>query len=134
MLTDKLKRLEENLKILDSFKEKYTIDNILTDKIDEWGLRYGFFESIQIIIDLACSIVAEMNLGMPKNYSECITMLISSKYLNEELGKKITKMVGLRNLIVHEYGIVDVKKLFEYLNYIDDMRDFVNAIKDIIPK
>ena len=33
-----------------------SLDDIINDKVDEWGLRYGLFESIQIIIDLACSI------------------------------------------------------------------------------
>ncbi len=72
------------------------------------------------------------NLGMPKNYAESITILISAGYLKKELGKKIIKMVGLRNMLVHEYGIIDVVKLFEYLNYLDDIRAFVNAIKDKI--
>ena len=81
MINDKLKRLEENLRILSKIKEGYSIDDIIADKVDEWGLRYGLFESIQIVIDIACSVVAEKNLGVPKNYSECITILISNKYI-----------------------------------------------------
>jgi len=125
-------------------KENYEIEDILTDKVDEWGIRYGFFETIQIIIDIASSLVSDNNLGMPKNYAESITILISAGYLEKELGKKIIKMVGLRNMLVHagvpkrtlacrhEYGIIDVVKLFEYLNYLDDIKKFVNAIKDKI--
>lgn len=128
MINDKLKRLEENLRTLGKIKEEYSIDDIIADKVDEWGLRYGLFESIQIVIDLACSCVAEKNLGVPKNYSECITLLISFKYLNNVLGEKILRMIGLRNLLVHEYGIIDVKKLYEYLNYIQDIKDFAAAI------
>ena len=131
MKTDKLRILEENIKTLKKIKDNYKLDDIIADKIDEWGLRYGLFESIQIIIDLACHIVAEKNLGTPKNYSECISLLISNDYLKKDLGNNIIKMVGLRNLLVHEYGIIDVKKLFEYLNYLGDMGDFVYAIKEI---
>ena len=118
MIIDKLKRLEENLRILSKIKEGYSIDDIIADKVDEWGLRYGLFESIQIVIDIACTVVAEKNLGVPKNYSECITILISNKYLDEELGEKIIRMVGLRNLLVHEYGVIDIRKLYDYLNHI----------------
>ncbi len=132
MILNKLKRLEGNLRTLQNIKENYKVEDILTDKVDEWGIRYGFFETIQIIIDIASSIVSDNNLDMPKNYSESIAILISAGYLEKELGEKIIKMVGLRNLLVHEYGIIDVVKLFEYLNYLDDIKAFANAIKDKI--
>jgi len=138
MINDKLKRLEENLRILTKIKEEYTIEDIIADKVDEWGLRYGLFESLQIVIDLACSCVAEKNLGVPNNYSECITILITNKYLENELGEKILRMVGLRNLLVHEYGMpvpqnagIDIKKLYEYLSHIQDIKDFAHAISKV---
>ncbi len=138
MIDDKLKRLEENLRILSKIKEEYTIEDIIADKVDEWGLRYGLFESLQIVIDLACSCVAEKNLGVPNNYSECITILITNKYLENELGEKILRMVGLRNLLVHEYGMpvpqnagIDIKKLYEYLSHIQDIKDFAHAISKV---
>lgn len=131
MINDKLVRLEENLITLDQLKVNYTLENITSDKIDEWGLRYGLFESIQIIIDIACHIVAEKNLGSPKNYSDCISLLISGNYLTKDLGEKIIKMIGLRNLLIHEYGVIDVKRLFEYLNHLDYIRDFIYKIRAI---
>lgn len=131
MRQDKLKKLEENLMTLSSIKDHYTLDDIINNKVDEWGLRYGLFESIQIIIDAACGYVSEKNLGIPKNYSDCITLLINHNYLEKELGARILSMIGLRNLLVHEYGIIDVKKLFDYLNHLQDIRDFVDSMNKI---
>lgn len=128
MIKDKLKRLEENLRVLSKFKKDYTLKDVIEDKVDEWGLRYGLFESIQIVIDLACRLVAEKNLGIPQNYSECIALLVSNKYLDKNLGERIIRTVGLRNLLVHEYGIIDVQKLYEYLDHLQDIRDFAMAI------
>ena len=128
-MTDKLIQLEENLRTLQSIKANYTLDDINSDKVDEWGLRYGLFESIQIIIDISCQIVAEKNLGTPKNFADCITLLMTNNFLTRVLGEKIIRMTGLRNLLVHEYGIIDVNKLYEYLNHLDDIKDFVYAIK-----
>jgi uncharacterized protein YutE (UPF0331/DUF86 family) len=132
MTNDKLIRLEENIKILKHLKEHYSLEDFISNKVDEWGLRYGLFESIQIIIDLSCHIVSEKNLGTPKNYSECISLLVSNNYLKKDSGNKIIKMIGLRNLLIHEYGIIDVKKLYEYLNYINDISDFVYTIRSTI--
>ena len=129
MISDKLTRLEDNLKTLKRLKADYTHDDILNDKVDEWGLRYGLFESIQIIIDIACHIVSDKNLGTPKNYSECISILVSNNFLKKESGEKIMRMIGLRNLLIHEYGIIEVSKLFEYLNHIGDISDFIYEIR-----
>ena len=129
MIDNKLKRLEENLRVLSNFKKDYSLEDVNSNKIDEWSLRYGLLESIQIIIDISCSFVSEKNLGLPKNYSECITLLINGKYLDKNLGNRLTKMVGLRNLLVHEYGIIDTEKLYEYLDRLQDIRDFVSALK-----
>ncbi|HQI41296.1 MAG: hypothetical protein B6D44_02050 [Ignavibacteriales bacterium UTCHB2] len=131
MITDKLKSLEENLNILNKIKDDYTLNDIVSNKVDEWGLRYGLLESIQIIIDLSCSIVSERNLGIPKNYSDCINLIINNNYLEKELGKRILSMVGLRNLLVHEYGIIDVNKLYEYLKYLQDLKDFAVVISKL---
>ena len=128
MIEDKLKRLEENLRSLSLIKAEYTLQDIQNNKIDEWGLRYGLFESIQLIIDIACSIVTQKNLGIPKNYSDCIQFLITNKFLNKDLGERIKSAVGLRNLLVHEYGIVDINKLYEYLDNIQDIRNFAVQI------
>jgi uncharacterized protein YutE (UPF0331/DUF86 family) len=131
MKPDKLKRLEENLMVLSSIRDNYSLEDLIHDKVDEWGLRYGFFESIQIIIDLACSVVSEKNLGIPKNYSDCISLLINNNYLEKELGSRILSMIGLRNLLVHEYGIIDVKKLYEYLDHLNDIKDFAVVMSRI---
>ncbi len=129
MIDNKLKRLEENLRVLSNFKNDYSLEDVNSNKVDEWSLRYGLLESIQIIIDISCSFVSEKNLGLPKNYSECITLLINGKYLDKNLGNRLTKMVGLRNLLVHEYGIIDTEKLYEYLDRLQDIRDFASALK-----
>ena len=108
MITDKLKRLEDNLRSLSTFKNDYTLEDIRNDKIDEWGLRYGIFESVQLIIDLACSIVTSRNLGIPKNYSDCIQLLTGSKLLDKDLGERIKENNDYRHWSRVAYG------MFEY--------------------
>ena len=34
MMTDKLKRLEENLRILSNFKKNYTLEDVIADKVE----------------------------------------------------------------------------------------------------
>lgn len=119
-ITEKLKHLEENIIVLKDIKSTLTLDDIKSNKRYEWEVRYGLFESIQILIDISCKISSYYNLGNPKSYKECVELLVKYDYLSIELSKKILAMVGLRNLLVHEYIQVDDEKLYQFLEYLDD--------------
>jgi len=93
-------------------------------------LRYGFLESIQIVIDVACHIVSKYNLGSPSTYSECIELLTKYKYIDEDLSDRVSGMVGLRNILVHEYIAVDTDKLYGLLESVKDLKEFAEKIKE----
>jgi len=82
-ILQKLKQLEENLKVLEELKSEIAIEDIKQNKRYEWELRYGLFESIQIIIDVSCKVTNQYNLGQPQNYRECIELLGKFNYLQQ---------------------------------------------------
>ncbi len=127
-LLEKLKHLELNVKTLAEIKETLTLEEIEQNKRYEWEVRYGLFESIQIVIDISCKIVSTYNLGNPKEYKECIKLLHQHNYLTKALSSKVISMVGLRNLLVHEYVQIENKKLYEYLDFLEDFISFAHEI------
>jgi len=131
-LTEKLKHLEENIKILREIEDSVTLDELKVNKRYEWEVRYGLLESIQVVIDIACKISSEYNLGNPKNYRGCIELLEKHKYLDANLSKKVIGMVGLRNLLVHEYIEIDEEKLYAFLGHLDDFILFGMAMKEYL--
>jgi hypothetical protein len=50
---DKIKKIENNVLFLQEMKKKYLLSDYLEKPELDWALRYGFFECIQIIIDLS---------------------------------------------------------------------------------
>lgn len=131
-LLQKLKQLDENIKILENIKAEMLSDEILQNKRYEWELRYGLFESIQIVIDVSSKIANQYNLGNPGNYRECIELLGKFNYIRQNNTKKYTAMIGLRNLLIREYAEIDAKKLYDFLSSLDDFRDFIVDIKENI--
>jgi len=125
-----LHRLEDALAELRRLRDQYTLEDLKRDRLLEWALRYGLLESIQIIIDISCHLVSRNNLGTPSSYSECIALLARGGYLSEELARKLQLMVGLRNLLVHEYTSIDIEQLYQYL---DQLPDFVQFIESVQP-
>jgi uncharacterized protein YutE (UPF0331/DUF86 family) len=129
---DRLKILEENITELALFKKEHPLEEIKKTRTSGWALRYGFLESIQIVIDIACHLVSEYNLGNPETYNECIELLRKYNHIDEKLEEKLIGMVGLRNILAHEYVNVKIEKLYGFLDHLDDMREFIRQIKGLI--
>ncbi|MDI6730919.1 MAG: DUF86 domain-containing protein [Candidatus Altarchaeum sp.] len=132
IMLDRLKLLENNIVELEDFKNKYTTEDIKTDKTKEWALRYGLLETIQIVIDISCHITAKFNLGNPKTYAECVELLKKHNYVDKRIEKQLIGMIGLRNVLVHEYIAVDIEKLYLLLHNIKDLKEFAESIKDYL--
>ncbi len=131
-MLERLKLLEENINELMAFRKKYTLKDVQEDKAREWALRYGLLETIQAVIDISCHLVSKYNLGNPASYSECIELLGKFNYIDNELIIKLTGMVGLRNLLIHEYMIIEVNKLYDLLNDVGDFNKFAQKISEMV--
>ena len=129
MLQEKLQRLHQNLGELEVLYTDYSLESITADRKLEWALRYGLLECIQLVIDVSCHIVSKDGLGYPETYSECIKLLHQHGYIPNELKKPLISMVGLRNILIHEYVDIDMEELYECLGQLDDFRQFIRAIQ-----
>ncbi|KIM07245.1 MAG: hypothetical protein KU38_10980 [Sulfurovum sp. FS08-3] len=131
-MLERLEVLENNIAKLKEYKSTITFQDLENDKFNEWSLRYGLFESIQIIIDISCHLVNRYNLGNPKSYGECIVLLKQSHYINQSLHDKLIQIIGPKNILIHEYIAIDMKKLYDFLDLIDDFGIFVQQIQEYI--
>jgi uncharacterized protein YutE (UPF0331/DUF86 family) len=133
MKANRLEQLEENIVNLATFKKENTKEAILANRTLEWSLRYGLFETIQITIDISCHVAAKHNFGSTKSYRECIDALCAFDVLDTDLCDKLKRIVGLRNILIHEYVKIDVSQLYEYLENLDDFRKFAKKIAEFVP-
>lgn len=59
---------------------------------------------------------------------EAFEVLVQAEILKSSLGEKLIKMIGFRNIAIHEYGKLDmeiVRSIIE--NQLDDFRDFIRV-------
>ena len=125
---ERLQRLEENIVQLQRFRDMHSLEDARKDRHLEWSLRYGLLEAIQIVVDVSCHLVSRDNLGMPSTYSECIELLQQAGYIRDTLASTLLGMVGLRNILVHEYIRIELERLYNLLDRIDDFRAFAKEI------
>jgi len=129
---ERIQILEDNIAKLKEYKATITLQDIKEDKFNEWSLRYGIFESIQIIIDISCHLVNKYNLGNANSYGECIVLLYNSEYIDKTLHNTLLQTIGLRNILIHEYIAIDIEKLYNFLELVDDFSIFIEKIKEYL--
>jgi uncharacterized protein YutE (UPF0331/DUF86 family) len=129
---ERLLRLETNVRELRRFRQRYTLEEIRQEPHLEWSLRYGLLEAIQIVIDISCHIVSRYNLGVPDSYAACMDLLRRNGFIDEQTYRVLLGMVGLRNILVHEYAEVNIDYLYSILDRTDDFVRFIQQIRPYI--
>jgi len=102
-------------------KRHTDLQTFLQDIDRQESILFNLQMAIQNCIDIAAHIVSDEGMGVPGSTNEMFYLLEENEYLNNELTEKMVKAVGFRNLIVHEYGNIDLEQVFEVAQ--EDIRD-----------
>jgi uncharacterized protein YutE (UPF0331/DUF86 family) len=81
-------------------------------------------------IDLANMLIRRRRLGMPAESRESFAILSREKLLPVELCARLQKMVGFRNVAVHQYRDLDIDILETVITrHLDDLVEFAQTIR-----
>ena len=94
-----------------------------------------YFEKIIIaMIDLSFMIIKYKKLRIPEDDNSAFESLAEEGIISGELALKLRKAKGMRNIMAHEYGEVDVKLVFQAVSseIFFDTEEFLKAIKSVL--
>ncbi len=129
LIERKLSDLLINIAILEDLKN-ISIYDLRRSVKDQWSIFYGLQISIQMIIDIGNHILADLKENQIEEYIDIIDKLGEREIIPEEFAKRIRGITGLRNLLVHEYGIIDIEKIYNLLQHtISDFEEFHDYIE-----
>ncbi len=110
----RLKKLNEYIKILQSL-QKYSLEEFTSDP-ERYGSAERFFQlAIESTIDIGNHIVADMNLGETRWSSDIPSILEEKGYISLSLRETWIKMIGFRNLLVHDYLDIERQTVYQIL-------------------
>lgn len=94
--------------------------------------------AVQLVVDIATHIVSTENLGVPQSLKDVFVILEKNKILDSNLSLKMQKMVGFRNIAVHDYQAINPAVIKSILtSHLNDFEDFYTAVlqdKETEPK
>jgi len=81
-------------------------------------------------IDIANHINRQHHFGVPQSSRDSFTLLAQNNVLPTALAENLKKMVGLRNIAVHDYQELNLDIVIHVINHhLSYFEDFVNVIK-----
>ena len=92
-----------------------------------WIVEKGLEILAQNLLDIGAHILSSDLQNDWEDYGEIISKLGKHGVIPQEFSEEIKGIAGLRNILIHEYLKIDIKRLVEYLN--NRLGDFVQFIK-----
>ena len=86
--------------------------------------------AIQLVIDMGAYIIATRLWGIPQSLKDIFVILEQNKALSHALSQNLQKMVGFRNIAVHDYLAVDPEILKAVIS--KHLKDFENFYSEIL--
>lgn len=110
-------------------KRTVSLDQFLQDLDRQESILFNLQMAIQNCVDIAAHIISDENLGVAGSTNEMFYILNENGYLDSNLTERMVASVGFRNLIVHEYGNVDLKRVYRIAHEnIDDLKNYLKVI------
>lgn len=128
VIEDRIKEIRKRRKLLQEYAqmsfEKFSSEL----QIYELALRH-LQVAIQACIDTGKHIAAVNNFEAPEKSSKIFSVLAKHKIIKRSLAERLNQAGGVRNILVHEYLGVDLKKIYEHLQ--KDLADFDQFVVEI---
>lgn len=122
----KLEHLSKYTDFLNSMR-KYSEKEFVADMMINGSVERYFQLSIEVLVDLGNHIIADENYGSVEWNRDVPEIFHSQGFINPELKAKWINMIQFRNLLVHEYAVIDKKRVFEILR--DHLEELVDLQK-----
>lgn len=101
----------------------------LDDIIIQDAVVLNLQRSVQLCLDMASILIADFKWGLPSTLRDCCLILRDNQVLDASLTDKMIKMIGFRNIIVHEYQKLNIDILKSIVkDRLGDFEEFYSSV------
>jgi uncharacterized protein YutE (UPF0331/DUF86 family) len=107
-------------------------DSLVDDPRGLRAVKYSFVTAIEAAIDVAQHLCASEQWGAPASNADAFTVLAHHGAIDPDLAARLASAVGFRNVLVHEYAVVDDDRVIAALAELGDLHAFVRAVEQLL--
>lgn len=130
-ILEKIQNLDEYLENLETLQKEIKSEEQFLKDFHFYGLAERYLQlACQCLIDILDLIIIEEGLKKPQDRRETVSLLYNKDIISEDLASRLEGISGFRNILVHEYGEIDRKRVYKYLR--ERLKDFRMFKKEIL--
>jgi len=129
---EKLKKLGTVVDKLEQLKREPYNKFVEDYKISDTTL-HNMVLGVEVVVDIGNHLLAEVFQIRAESYAGVIEKLAEARVISEEFASQNVKMAKFRNLIIHEYGHIDLEKVYNFLQKAPDIfREFARCFQEFM--
>lgn len=133
ILYKRIERAQEYILILKGIRENLSLEDFKKDLIIQGSVERYLHLTIEALLDIGNHIIADEGLGKVEAYSDIAKILSLNKYINKEQEEIFVKIIGFRNILVHDYLSIDKDIVYEILeNGLGDLEDILKEFGKLL--
>ncbi len=131
VVLNKKESIERCIKQIRNYYQLPSEFDFVDDHLRQDAIAINMQRTCEQAIDLANHLVKIKKLGVPKDSRDSFHLLVDQQIIPESLGDNMIKMIGFRNVLVHQYQQLDLGLMVDVIeNHLDDLLLFTeHAIK-----
>lgn len=131
---EKFQKLSEVIEHLEEYRKVPRADFLVDYTVNSASMHHLVL-GVEIITDIGNHLLNEVFQVHPKDYQEIILMLGKDGVVPKELATKNADMAKFRNLLIHEYVNIDLRKVYANLQKAPGIfREFAAAFSEFLEK
>ncbi len=104
-------------------------DRLATDYTRQDALVLNLLRACETAIDMAMHVVRQDRLGVPQNSRDAFELLQVAGRIDPALADAMKRMVGFRNVAVHNYRVLEMAIIEDIVRHrLDDFRAFIRRL------
>lgn len=85
--------------------------------------------AVQLCVDIAAHLVADLQQPAPMSMVESFAMLRQAGIIDAAIAERMQKGVGFRNIVVHEYRLVNWDIVYAIITeHLDDFKEYARQV------
>lgn len=113
---EKLQQLDGYLSNLKKLKKEIKSPEEFLEDFHLYELAERYLQlSCQVVLNTLNLVIIEEAWEKPEDNQEAVSILFRKKIISENLVSRLEGIAGFRNILVHEYGKIDRRRVYQYL-------------------
>lgn len=91
------------------------------DLDNDWRIRATVDRTLQLAIEVVISVcdqlIASLSLPLPDAGRDAVLAVARAGVISDDLGARLARAVGFRNILVHQYLSIDYDRVYDVLQH-----------------